>query len=138
MLKAPEEVKKEEKRETMRQRPERREMRRRAAGSTGLAAQRLLVAFEDHVGHDTQLEELRRRFKKVTDDVELNLPANERGRLNHLMQLLTQGQKKLMQCVEPTLKAVSRPFAMVFTWVFTLFFTWFLHVFTWFSPHSPD
>lgn len=75
------EVKKEDKRETPRRRRQRREAMRRAAGP-GLASApvRALVAFEDHRGHDLQLDELRRKFKKVTDDVELNLAAPDRAR----------------------------------------------------------
>lgn len=87
-------------RETMRKRRLAMERKLSVSGDSAVRpASRHQLSFEDKAAHEKQLADLNRLFKKISDDVELNLDKADRGRIQHLFALLNQGQQKMTQIV---------------------------------------
>ena len=87
-------------RETMRKRRLAMERKLSVSGDSSVRpASRHQLSFEDKEAHEKQLADLNRLFKKISDDVELNLDKADRGRIQHLFALLNQGQQKMTEIV---------------------------------------
>ncbi|CAL1145421.1 unnamed protein product [Cladocopium goreaui] len=90
-------------RETMRKRRQAMEKKMSSVPESSQSlsgASRPQISFEDKEAHEAQLADLKKRFKKISDDVELNLDAGDRSRLQHLFALLSQGQQKMEEAVD--------------------------------------